>query len=783
MQNYEKLGVFYLGRTEKDFLLYESKHLLTHAVCVGMTGSGKTGLCLGLLEEAAIDGVPALVIDPKGDLGNLLLTFPELRPEDFEPWVNEDDARKKGVSREQFAAEQAALWKEGLAKWEQDGDRIRRLREAADFSIYTPGSSAGLPVSVVRSFAAPPPALRGDREAMVDRIGATATALLGLLGIEADPIQSRDHILLAKIFDAAWSQGQDLDLAALIGQIQQPPISRIGVMELEQFYPADERFKLAMSLNNLLASPGFEAWLEGDALDIQSLLYTAEGKPRVSIFSIAHLSDAERMFFVSLLLNQVVGWMRTQPGTTSLRAVVYMDEIFGYFPPVKNPPSKQPLLTLLKQARAYGVGVVLATQNPVDLDYKGLSNAGTWFIGRLQTERDKARLVEGLEGAAAAAGGASDRNALDQLLASLATRQFLINNVHEGELAVFESRWAMSYLCGPLTRAQIGTLMNPRKSARPAAPAPVPSPLSAPAAESGPRPVLPPGIPQYFLPAAGEGVRYTPALLGIAQVRYTDAKTKIDCTRDLRYVTPIGSEAVPVRWEDAAVADVDASALETAPVEGACFAQLPGPASKAKSYAAWQKDYINWIALNAPLELLRCPSLGMVSEPDESERGFRIRLSQTAREQRDEVAEQLRQRYAPKRAALAEKIRRAQQTVEKESEQARDQMVQTGLAVASGLLGAFLGRKVVSQRTISAASTAARSIGRISRERGDVGRAGETREALEQQLADLDRQFQDDVAAMQARIDPVNEVLEKLAIRARKTNISIQLFTLAWRPG
>ncbi|HKZ07703.1 MAG TPA: DUF87 domain-containing protein, partial [Methylomirabilota bacterium] len=475
--DFEKLGVFYLGRpydlgakkAGDDLLLYDAKDLVTHAVCVGMTGSGKTGLCLALLEEAAIDGIPALVIDPKGDLGNLLLTFPDLAPGDFRPWINEDDARRKGVAPDAFAEQQAALWAKGLASWGEDGARIRRLREAADFAIYTPGSNAGLPVSILKSFAAPPDAVRKDAEALGERISTTVTSLLGLVGVDADPVKSREHILISTVLRAAWSEGRDLDLAGLIQQIQSPPVKRVGVLELDAFFPARDRFALAMSLNNLLAAPGFAAWMEGDPLDIQSLLFTKQGKPRIAIFSIAHLGDAERMFFVSLLLNQTLGWVRNQAGTTSLRAIVYMDEIFGYFPPVANPPSKQPLLTLLKQARAFGVGMVLATQNPVDLDYKGLGNAGTWFIGRLQTERDKARVLDGLEGAAAGAGSRFDRGRMEETIAGLGHRIFLMNNVHEDAPVVFETRWVMSYLRGPLTRDQIRTLMAGRRSAAPPA--------------------------------------------------------------------------------------------------------------------------------------------------------------------------------------------------------------------------------------------------------------------------------------------------------------------------
>ena len=415
--DYEKLGVFYLGRTgrpndkaeTRELLLYDSSDLTTHAVCVGMTGSGKTGLCIGLLEEAVIDGIPALVIDPKGDLTNLLLTFPKLRPEDFAPWVPADEANRAGVSQEEYAKTVADTWKRGLAQWDQDGARIQRLRDAAEFTVYTPGGTAATPISILRSFTPPPEAVSGDPELLRQRVATTASSLLALASIDADPVTSREHVLLSALFSKAWADGQALDLPKLIEQIQTPPIGKLGVLDLETFYPAKERFALVMALNNLVASPGFAAWTEGEPLDIGALLHGPKGKPRVAILSIAHLGEAERMFFVSLLLNEVVGWMRTQPGTSSLRAVLYMDELAGFLPPVAQPPSKQPLLTLLKQARAFGVGVVLATQNPVDLDYKALSNAGTWFIGRLQTERDKARVLDGLEGASTAAGSALSR--------------------------------------------------------------------------------------------------------------------------------------------------------------------------------------------------------------------------------------------------------------------------------------------------------------------------------------------------------------------------------------
>jgi hypothetical protein len=786
MQDFEKLGSFYLGRvrdlaagTSRDELvLYDSRDLVTHAVCVGMTGSGKTGLCIGLLEEAAIDGIPAIVIDPKGDLANLLLAFPELRPEDFRPWVSEDDARRKGISVEEHAAAQATLWRDGLARWGQDGARIRRMLDAAEFAVYTPASDAGLPVSILKSFAPPADAVLNDRELLRERVSATATALLALVGVEADPLQSREHILLATLLDRAWREGRELDLGAIIRDVQAPPVSRIGVLDLESFYPAKERFALAMAFNNLLASPGFEAWMEGEPLDIANLLHTPRGKPRVAIFSIAHLADAERMFFVSLLLNQMVSWMRAQSGTTSLRAILYMDEIFGYFPPTANPPSKLPLLTLLKQARAFGLGVVLATQNPVDLDYKGLSNAGTWFIGRLQTERDKARVLDGLEGAASGAGAGFDRAQMDRILSALGNRVFLLNNVHEDHPAVFETRWTLSYLRGPLTRAEIRSLMGGSKQA-----APVPAAPAAEVRAAAARPVLPPEVRQCFLPPRGGGpVVWRPHLIGVAEVRFSDVKLKIDQSREVVLLAPFGNDLAPVDWDAAAEAGVSPDRLETEPPLEGEHEALPAAAAKARSYAGWSKDLVNWIYSNSKIEAYRSAALKQTSTPGESERDFRLRLAQAAREERDRAAEDLRRKYAPRITALEDRIRRARQAAEREAQEAQSQKLGVAVSIGATLLGAFLGRKTVSAATLGRAGTAVRSMGRAYKESQDVARASETLEAMDQQRADLESQFQAEAAALQSLLDPMSEPLETIAIRPKKSAIGVRLLALAWAP-
>lgn len=799
-QDFEKLGVFYMGRpydlaakqAKPGWLLYDSKDLVTHAVCVGMTGSGKTGLCLALLEEAAIDNIPAIIIDPKGDLGNLMLTFPSLKGEDFQPWINEDDARKKGLSSADYADAQAELWTKGLAGWQQDGARIQRFRDAADIVIYTPGSSAGLPVSILKSFAAPSADVLNDAELLRERISTTVTSLLGLLGLEADPIQSREHILLSTILDQTWEKEEDLDLAALIHAIQSPPVSKIGVMDVNSFFPSKERFALAMKLNNLLAAPGFQAWLEGEALDIQSIMYTPSGKPRLAIFSIAHLNDAERMFFVTLLLSQMVGWMRAQSGTTSLRALLYMDEIFGYFPPISNPPSKLPLLTLLKQARAFGLGVVLATQNPVDLDYKGLANTGTWFIGRLQTERDKARVLEGLEGASSSTGKKFDRGQMEQTLAGLGNRIFLMNNVHEDEPVVFETRWCLSYLRGPLTRTQIKTLMDPVRSEtsyvkRQTPSSKTSSPDASHLTPHASRPMLPPDVPQHFVPLRsakpeGSELVYAPMLLGASQIRFSDSKCAIDTTQEVTVVAPVVDGPVAVDWDKADSAGLSVDDLEQDPEEGAQFLALPSSAGKVKSYTDWSKDFGGWLYRTQKVELFKSPSTKEVSALGESERDFRVRLQQVGREARDKAVEELRRKYASKIATLEERIRRAELAKEKQQTESRASQVQAAISVGASILGAFMGRKTISASNIGRATTAIRSAGRVMKESKDVGVAEENVAALQQQLAALEAQFMSESDALAVATDPLSEKIETMSIRPTKSNITVKLVTLAWTP-
>jgi hypothetical protein len=801
MEVFEKLGAFYLGRlvdTERwerlpDLLLYDSRDLTTHAVCLGMTGSGKTGLCLDLIEEAAVDGVPVLAVDPKGDLGNLLLTFPDLRPEDFRPWIDPAEAARKGLSVDEFAAQTAQLWREGLAQWGQDGRRIARLREAADFAVYTPGSTAGLPLNVLRSLDAPSAAVREDEEALHDRVGATVAGLLGLLGVEADPVRSREHILLANLLERAWQEGRDADLGTLIRDIQNPPFERVGVLDVETFFPARERTELALKLNNLLASPGFSVWMDGEPMDVARLLWTPDGKPRVSILSIAHLSDSERMFFVTLLLNEVVAWMRSQPGTASLRALVYMDEVFGFLPPVANPPAKLPMLTLLKQARAFGVGIVLATQNPVDLDYKALSNTGTWFLGRLQTQRDVERVLDGLQGASAGSGG-FERGKMEELLAGLRQRMFLMHNVHDTQPVVFESRWAMSYLAGPLTREQIRKLTADRKgSARvgeEVAPPPSPvaaqppvrvSAVSAPAvhppipAEGGESTLRPSRVPR-----AGGRLLYRPALVGVARLRFADRAAKVDVWREVYALALLSSDSANP-WEEAEILETPIPA-EAGPLADGEPAEVPAAACRAGNYSAWRKALADHLYRTYTLRLLCCPQLKLVARADEGRGEFVARVRLALREGKDREVVRLQNRYAPKLAALQEKIRRAEERVQREEAQLSQQKLQTAISLGTTVLGALFGRKAVSTSTLGRATTAARGMGRGARERDDIRRAQDEVERLKQQAAAMEAEFEEEVAQLDASFPPAEDVIEELEIRPRKSDLAVADLRFVWTP-
>ncbi|NNF40733.1 MAG: DUF87 domain-containing protein [Woeseiaceae bacterium] len=784
MHDFEKLGAFYVGKrydmeAEKltdELVLYDSKDLTTHAVIIGMTGSGKTGLGIGILEEAALDHIPVIAIDPKGDMGNLLLTFPKLAAEDFRPWINPRTATDKGQTADEFAASQAALWKKGLGEWGQDGKRIAKLRSNVDLAIYTPGSNSGVPVSVLQSFSAPDAALIDDVDLYRERVQSTATGILTLLDIDADPIASREHILISQLLDKAWRDGRSLDVAGLIGEIQDPPIKKIGVMNVDSFFPEKDRFALAMRLNNLLAAPGFEAWMEGPPLDAKSLLYTAEGKPRISIMSIAHLDDAQRMFFVSMLLNEIIAWMRAQQGTSSLRAILYMDEIFGYMPPVANPPSKKLFLTLLKQARAYGLGLVLATQNPVDLDYKGLSNTGTWFIGRLQTERDKARVMEGLEGASS---GSFDKPAMERTIAGLGKRRFLLHSVHEDEAVVFNTRWAMSYLAGPLTRDHIRTLMSKVKSSIASAAKAVSKPKKK-ARDSAP--ALPPSVAQYFVKGTADELVYHPRLIAAGDVVFTSARYNIEDERTVLHTVEFEDGPVEIDWDNSEALELSVDDLLNEGAAGASYADYPDAAGSAKNYTAWAKDYKRWLRQNENITLYKNKKFRLTSTAGETEGEFRVRLQDAASEKRDKAIAKIRKRYASKVTTLENRLLRAEQAISREQQQSTKKKLDTAISFGTAILGAVLGRKKLSSSTATKIGSAIKTAGGAGKEAADVERAMQTAAKVKQEIAALNESLENDIAELDTAFDAQAEELDEVIVRAKTTDINVSLTGLVWKP-
>lgn len=798
-KNYEKLGVFYLGRrhdlqqgrTLEEPLLYDSRDLTTHAMVVGMTGSGKTGLCLDLLEEAGIDGLPAIVIDPKGDVANLLLMFPEMRGEDFQPWIEPSEATRLGLKPEEYARKEADKWRRGLASWDQSPDRIRRFHQQVDLALYTPGSNVGRSLSVLKSFAAPPAEVCDDHEAFQERIASATSGLLGLLGIDADPVRSRDHILVSRILEHAWIAGRNLDLGQLIRDIQNPPFDQVGIIQRDVFYPAEERTQLAMMINNLLASPSFAGWMQGEPLRIPDLLYTRSGKPRVAIVSIAHLDEPQRMFFVTLLLNEIVAWMRTQAGTSSLRALLYMDEVFGYFPPVANPPSKKPMLTLLKQARAYGLGVVLATQNPVDLDYKGLANMGTWFLGRLQTENDKQRVLEGLEGAATTTGATFSRSEMEQTLSRLRTRQFLMNNVHEDHPVLFETRWALSYLRGPLSRNQL-SLLNDKlmegsqeSSATDASPESVTldtATLNRPEAVMLPTGITPRYLPRKRPPAAGRRLVYRPALVGVGRLHFTRSTYDVDHWIQRSFLVSLVEPIAKDPWTEAKALDDPALDDQPASGEPGEYAALPVEVSNARSFDLWKKQLLSFLYREQTMAVYKCRNPKQHSQAGQTEGEFRVQLRQALAEERDRQKEKLRQKFQAKYQSLDDRIQRAREKIAREKDQYSQKKWDSILSVGSTLLGAFMGRKTLSVTNMRRASSSMKSMNRAASEHSDIENAQQALAALQEQRQELESEFEEAVDQLDDSLQAATIPLEKVDIKPRKSDLAVISLDLVWLP-
>jgi hypothetical protein len=816
---------FYLGRaydpikqavTEKE-IRYDPADLTTHAVVTGMTGSGKTGLCVILLEEAALQGIPAIIIDPKGDLTNLLLHFPDMTPQDFQPWIDSELARRAGKSLEQVATDASTSWREGLKEWGMPQERVLALKNAAQFAIFTPGSDAGIPVSVLSSLAVPEIPWKDNREVLREKITSTVTALLGLVGYEdIDPLRSREHILLANIFESAWSQGKDVELTELILQTQSPPFEKLGAFPVETFFPAKDRMELAMVLNNILAAPAFETWREGQSLNIGSLLYTDDGRPRHNIFYLAHLSDAERMFFVTLLLSAVETWMRTQSGATSLRALLYMDEIYGYLPPQRNPPSKQPLLRMLKQARAFGLGLLLATQNPVDVDYKALSNAGTWFVGKLQTEQDKNRLLDGLE---SAAGGIS-RSIFDKLISSLGKRVFVLHNIHAKQPELLQTRSTMNFLAGPITRDRIGDLnklanveaaaqiLSPQGTQPIVAPVMAAAPTLRPAASqarsqaptanlqsSSTKPPIPAWIREYFLPqnyslpeafsAAQrtmpaevmiDGVIYRPALLASAEVHILDRKHGVDSelTRTILVKSP--EKRGSVRWEEYSL-NANLDSIDTSPAPSTRFSSIDAPLNDVKLMTALQKDFSDWVFRNSSVKARVNQALKVFAGPDVSQAEFMKACAEAAREGRD--AE-----IAKKSATLDRQLKTAEDKLAREERELREdeaelsnRKVEEAGTHLENLTGLFGGRRKSSR--LSSSLTKRRM---TEQAKAEVEESLDAIDQFKAQIKELEKRRAEVLAEINDRWGRlVNEITE-VTIAPKKTDVFVKLFGVAWMP-
>ena len=777
--------------------LLDPANLTTHAVVTGMTGSGKTGLCIGLLEEAALHGTPAIIIDPKGDLTNLVLHFPELLPADFEPWIDPDMAKKDGKTTTQAAAETAAKWRKGLADWGQGPEQLQALKDAVEFAIYSPGSTSGLPVNILSSFAAPDLNWEENDEVLRERISSTITALLGLVGInDIDPLRSREHILLSNLVENAWVNKQSLTLTDLILQVQNPPMDRLGAFPMDSFFAEKDRFSLAMLLNNFLAAPSFQVWQTGQSLDIQSILYTPSGKPRHSIFYIAHLSENERMFFVTLLFAAIETWMRMQHGTGNLRALVYFDEIMGYLPPVANPPSKTVMLRMLKQARAFGVGLILATQNPVDVDYKALSNAGTWMIGRLQTDQDKQRLLDGLSSAS----GTTNVAVYDKLISGLQKRVFLWHSVHRSGPTLMNTRWALNYLAGPLTRTQLPALNElagailPKKAGKKTSQETTSTETATamPVASAGQlvnsRPAVTGNVDEYVFPndldvtralanaqlpavTTVDGLVYKPALFAQAEVRYASRQYNLDFARKTAAVLEDPGSGL-VHWEDLTIPAIDTRALGTQTQPKALFHAVPAWMADKAKVTELGKDFIEWLYRNGTVKIKSNSKLKVYATPGTSDAEFQ-RMCAAASTAKAADPSSSNSSYASKLASLQDKIEAQEfdvKAAENDVSQRTFESVATGGAVVASLLG--VGRK----KSLSSSMTKMRL---VQTAKARLEKEKITLENLKEQLRVLQAsQGITPATANTPQTFPVTEV----SLSPTKSDIFSDVFGVAWMP-
>ena len=821
MSSIDQRGMLYLGqeydqkegKVTDSPLLFDARHLTTHGIILGMTGSGKTGLGIILLEEALLQGIPVLILDPKGDIANLLLTFPELRPEDFAPWVDFEGARRRGMTVEEYAAQEAHKWRDGLAGSGIFPERIRRLRQKAEFTIFTPGSRTGHSVDMLHSFETPTVDWDEHEEGLRERIGGITSALLGLVGIEADPLQSPEHILIARIVEHVWRAGEQLDIPTLIRLLQNPPFQQVGVFEVDTFYPEKDRFSLARTLNNLIAAPGFETWREGMPLDVGRLLYSDDGRPRASVFYLAHLNDAQRMFFVTLFLEAARDWLRAQSGTTDLRALIYFDEVYGHFPPYpRNPPTKSPLMALIKQGRAAGLGVVLATQNPADLDYKGLTNAGAWAIGSLRAERDKDRVLEGLEGAISEAGEAMDRRTIDRALSALKPRVFLFHDIREGPPVFFHTRWAMSYLRGPLTRKQIRELKSaspdprpgdvdaPETGARPAIEAPPQEPQAEtlPVGLTESPTTISPDVPQAFLPPTvtiekalvdyerdtkrsvavrSQHLVYTPHLLAIGTVRMLDRKRDVDHEEQVTRLVWIREGATGLDWDEGEVR-VSEDDLSMRAVGEGFYAAVPSSLASSRSLKRWSSDYADYLYHDISVSIWHNTALDLYGKVGESRRDYRVRAEKEVHRKRDAELKTARARMDKRIDAVEKRKRREQRELAVDEDDLSARKREEVLSIGESAFNLLTGR-----RSSALVSRASRKRRMTRQAKADVEESESALEDFNQQLEDLESEWEDQKAEISERWAATLEKVDEYEVTPRRADVSVEFCGLAWVPS
>ena len=778
---YEKLGLFYLGKdvdsetmeATEALTLLKNKNFTTHAAIIGMTGSGKTGLGVGIIEEAAIDNIPSIVIDPKGDMGDLCLTDPSFSAEHFKPWVK-DEALAKGEEPDAYARKIATTWKEGLESWGQDGSRVEKFAEV-EKTIYTPGSSAGIGINIMASMEVPPAEVMDDSDTLASLLKSTVSSLLSLIGIEADPIDSKEYILLAQIISDNWMEGKRTTIEELIGSIINPPFKKVGVLPLDSYYPQSERFKFATRFNAVIASPSFSSWLQGEDLDIQRLLYDEEGKAKIAIFSIAHLNDDERMFFVTLLLNRYITWMRHQSGTSSLKTLLYMDEIFGFFPPTKNPPSKEPMLLLLKQARAYGVGIVLSTQNPVDLDYKGLSNIGTWFIGRLQTTQDIDRVIDGLGGKT---GSSFDKSEIRKLLTNLKKRTFFLKSAHLDEIRLFSTRWVMSYLKGPLKKREISELMKRQKEQRGPEDGEVDAVMQKQESDEAYERynTLDSSIPQYYEVDVSGINRYRPTLGAKIRIGFYSQSRGIDESEESTLVLLLDPSDNVLDWERAESDDSDFTRFPTQIPTHAKLEKLPDIIRNDRGLRAAKKLLSDFLYQEKKLELYRCKSPKMESKPHERLGDFRVRLQDLLNDKKEEEIERLKERYAKKESLLRDRLQRAIARVEKEEADVSSKTTDTVISAGMAVLGALFGHR----STAKIGSTLNKG-SRIFKERGDVDRAQQRVDEVQKKIDELGDELEEKIDDLEERYSIDSCEMETFSIKPRRSDIGVEEIALVWR--